>query len=98
MADIEIARALTTTEGRYVGRIEGVEDEAELTFSRAGDMLVIADHTFAPNGMRGKGAAIALINRLITDARTAGFKIVPLCACVKAQYLRHPEWADVVKA
>ncbi|MFM9939030.1 MAG: GNAT family N-acetyltransferase [Hyphomicrobiaceae bacterium] len=34
---------------------------------------------------------------LVADARTEGFKIVPLCPYVKAQYLRHPEWADVMQ-
>lgn len=97
MSEITITREATATKGRYAGRIEGVEGEAELTFSRAGDTLVIADHTFAPDSMRGKGAAMALVNRLIADARTEGFKIVPRCPYVKAQYLRHPEWADVMQ-
>lgn len=97
MSEVTITRELTATKGRYVGRVEGVEGEAELTFSRAGEKLVIADHTFAPDSMRGKGAAMALVNRLIADARAEGFKIVPLCPYVKAQYLRHPEWADVMQ-
>ncbi len=97
MEDIAITRELTATKGRYVGRIEGVEEEAELTFSRAGDMLVIADHTFAPDSMRGKGVAMAMVNRLISDARSEGFKIIPLCPYVKSQYQRHPEWADVMQ-
>ena len=98
MSDIEIMRELTPTKGRYVGTIVGVEGEAELTFSRAGGTLVIADHTFAPDSMRGKGAAGALVDRLIADARAEGFRIVPLCPFVKAQYARHPEWADVMQA
>ncbi|MFM9939028.1 MAG: GNAT family N-acetyltransferase [Hyphomicrobiaceae bacterium] len=67
MSDITITREMTATKGRYVGRIEGVEGEAELTFSRAGETLVIADHTFAPDSMRGKGAAMALVNRLVSS-------------------------------
>ncbi len=97
MAEVTITRELTPTKGRYAGRIAGIEGEAELTLSRAGDKLVIADHTFAPDSMRGMGAAMALVNRLITDARAEGFKIVPLCPYVKAQYARHPEWADVMQ-
>ncbi len=96
MSDIKITRELAPTKGRYVGAIPGLEGEAELTFSRAGEKLVIADHTFAPDSMRGKGVAGALVERLITDARSEGFKIVPLCPFVKAQYARHPEWADVM--
>jgi len=98
MAEIEITRELTPTKGRYVATIAGVEGEAELTLSRASPVLVIADHTFAPDSMRGMGVASALVARLIADARAEGFKIIPLCPYVKAQYARHPEWADVMQA
>lgn len=72
-------------------------DEAELTFSRSSPTLVIADHTFAPDSMRGMGVAHAHVERLVADARTEGFKIFPLCSYVKAQYQRHAEWADVMQ-
>ncbi len=97
MADVTITRELTPTKGRYIGRVPGIADVAELTFSRAGSTLVIADHTFAPDSMRGMGVARSLVDRLIADARAEGFKIVPLCPFVKAQYMRHPEWADVMQ-
>ncbi|HEU0224435.1 MAG TPA: GNAT family N-acetyltransferase [Steroidobacteraceae bacterium] len=95
MADITITRELTASKGRYVGRIAGVEGEAELTFSRANPQLVIADHTGAPDSMRGMGAAKALVERLVADARAEGFKIMPLCPFVKAQFDRNPDWSDL---
>lgn len=95
MADVTVTRELTASKGRYVGRIAGVEGEAELTFSRANPQLVIADHTGAPDSMRGMGAARALVERLVADARAEGFKIVPLCPFVKAQFERHPDWSDL---
>lgn len=95
MADVTVTRELTASKGRYVGRIAGVEGEAELTFSRANPRLVIADHTGAPDTMRGMGAAKALVERLVADARAEGFKIVPLCPFVKAQFERHPDWSDL---
>ncbi len=95
MADITVTRELTASKGRYVGRIAGVEGEAELTFSRANPRLVIADHTGAPDSMRGMGAARALVERLVADARAEGFKIVPLCPFVKTQFERHPDWSDL---
>lgn len=95
MADIKIERELTPTKGRYVARIEGVDGEGELTFSRASPVLVIADHTLAPDSMRGMGVAKAMVERLIVDARGEGFKIFALCPYVKSQFDRHPEWADV---
>lgn len=98
MTDVTITRELTPTKGRYIGRVAGIADEAELTFSRASPTLVIADHTFAPDSMRGMGVARALVDRLIADARAEAFKIIPLCPFVKAQYSRHPEWGDVMQA
>ncbi len=43
-----------------------------------------------------KGRYEALVERLISDARTEGFTIVPLCPFVRSQYQRHPEWSDVM--
>ncbi|MGQ0384760.1 MAG: GNAT family N-acetyltransferase [Gammaproteobacteria bacterium] len=95
MPDITITREQTAGKGRYAGRVAGVEGEAELTYSRANPKLVIADHTFAPDSMRGMGVAKALAERLIADARAEGFKIVPLCPFVKAQFDRNPSWSDL---
>jgi predicted GNAT family acetyltransferase len=95
MAEIKIERETTQTKGRYVATIAGVEGEGELTFSRASPVMVIADHTFAPDSMRGMGVAKALVDRLISDARSEGFKIFALCPYVKSQFDRHPEWADL---
>ena len=97
MAEIAISRKLTSTKGRYVARIVGIAGVAELTISRTGPTLVIADHTFVPDSMRGMGAAKALLDRLIADARSEGFKIIPLSPYVKSQPLRHPEWADALR-
>lgn len=95
MAEISVARELTASGGRYVGRIAGVEGEAELTFSRAHPQLVVVDHTGTPDAMRDRGVATALVNRLIADARSEGFKIRPLCSFVQAQFERHPDWSDL---
>jgi predicted GNAT family acetyltransferase len=39
---------------------------------------------------------MALVERLISDARGEGFRIVPICPYLRAQYERHPEWRDVM--
>ncbi len=83
--------------GRFVARIAGVDGEGVLTISKASDVLVIADSTFAPDTLRGQGAATALVAALIADARAKGYRIIPLCPYVKAQSLKHPEWADVIQ-
>jgi predicted GNAT family acetyltransferase len=48
-----------------------------------------------PEALRGTGAGLRLVERLVADARAEGFKIMPLCPFVNAQRARHPEWADV---
>ncbi len=95
MAKITVTREQASTCGRYVGTIEGHAGEAELTFSRVNPALVIADHTGTPVPMRGQGLASALVERLVADARTEGFKILPRCPFVAAQFERHPEWSDL---
>ena len=92
---IELQEALG--HARYVATVEGRDGEAELTFARARPDLVIADHTFAPDSLRGTGAAAALVERLIADARADQFKVIPQCPYIKAQYQKHPEWADVMR-
>lgn len=92
MAEVEIAREVTGSKGRYVIRRDGAE--AELTYSIASPTLVIADHTGVPDSFRGTGAGAALVARIVADARAEGFRIMPLCPFVNAQRKRHPEWAD----
>ncbi|RIA45549.1 hypothetical protein DFR49_0069 [Hephaestia caeni] len=96
MADVTITREDDGRHGRYVARIAGIDDEAELTFTHRGPGLVSADHTGAPESMRGTGAAAALVDFLIADARHGGFRIIPLCPYVRARYEKHPDWQDVM--
>jgi predicted GNAT family acetyltransferase len=95
MADIEISKEDGETRGRYVATING--HEAELTYSKLGDSgNVIADHTGVPEELGGRGIGSALVRHLVEDARNNGFRIMPLCPFVKAQYRKHPDWADVM--
>jgi uncharacterized protein len=96
MPNITINRETMLAKGRYVGLIEGVEGEAELTFVRISATRIIADHTFAPDSMRGTGIAKALVERLVADARAEGVKIVPTCTYIEAQFARHADWSDVL--
>jgi len=95
MSEFEIVREDQESRGRYVVVVDG--HEAELTFSKFSAHGVIADHTGVPEVLKGRGVGKALVEFLINDARDNNFKIVPLCPFVKAQYQRHPEWADVMQ-
>ena len=92
MSDFAITREDGETKGRYVLTHAGAE--AELTYSILSPQTRIADHTGVPDALRGTGAGLALVERLVADARAEGWKIVPLCPFVNRQRAKHPEWAD----
>ena len=98
MADVTITRDDGPTRGRYVGRVAGVDAEAELTYSRSSPPLIIADHTGVPDAFRGQGVGLKLVEQMIADARAQGFKIFALCPYVKAQSQKHPEWNDAFQS
>ncbi|GGY49579.1 GNAT family N-acetyltransferase [Parvularcula lutaonensis] len=92
---MEIQREESDSKGRYFVAIDG--HEAEMTYSRAGEKLIIIDHTGVPDALRGKGVGVALVQRGVEDARREGRKILPLCPYAKAQIDRHEDWQDVLQ-
>lgn len=83
--------------GRWHINLDGVEEAAEMTFSRNNDTLVMIDHTYVPEDMRGQGIGEQLAERAVADARDKGWKIIPVCTFFKAQAEAHPDWDDVIK-
>jgi predicted GNAT family acetyltransferase len=81
--------------GRYVGKVAGIDAEGEITFTHRGPGVISADHTGAPDQLKGTGVAAAMVDYLVADARGRGFKIIPICPYVRARYAKHPEWRDV---
>ena len=92
---ITVTRSDETSHGAYRAELAGVGRPAELTWQAMGP-LRIADHTFVPPEMRGQGVAQVLVEALVADAREQGFRIVPQCSYVAAQFRRHPEWSDLL--
>ncbi len=93
--DEKVEREDGASKGRYRLVIEGAE--AEMTYSRAGDSMIIIDHTYVPDALRGRKVGERLVRQAIEDARRDGIVIFPLCPFAKAQIDRHPEWQDVVR-
>ena len=94
---ITVTRTDETSHGAYRVELPEADRPAELTWQALGP-LRIADHTYVPHEMRGQGVAQVLVEALVADAREQGFKIVPQCSYVEAQFRRHPEWADLLAA
>ncbi|MEQ9815520.1 MAG: DUF5996 family protein [Azospirillaceae bacterium] len=95
VGDEKVEREDGASKGRY--RIVVDDVEAEMTYSRAGDGLIIIDHTEVPAALRGRKIGERLVRQAVEDARREGVAILPLCPFAKAQIDRHPEWQDVLK-
>ncbi len=93
---IAITREDKASGGRYVARVEGKPD-AEMTFSKAGEKILIIDHTGVPDELGGMGVGKALVEHMVMDVRARGLKVVPLCPFTKAMLQRHKEWQDILK-
>lgn len=93
--DGKVEREDGGSKGRYRMVVDGVE--AEMTYSRAGEGLIIIDHTEVPAALRGRKVGERLVRQAVEDARRDGTAIIPLCPFAKAQLGRHPEWQDVLQ-
>ncbi|MEJ5976977.1 GNAT family N-acetyltransferase [Novosphingobium sp. PS1R-30] len=94
MEGLTITRHDHATGGEYRAHVPGTETVGRLTWVDAKGVKV-ADHTLVPPEIGNRGIAAKLVERMIEDARTEGFKINPLCSYVAVAFKRHPEWADV---
>jgi len=92
----EIDYTETASRGLYTVRGAPGEEQAHMTTSKAGERIVIIDHTEVPDALQGRGLGVALVSRAVEDARASGKKILPLCPYAAAQFRRHPEWRDVL--
>ncbi|HLP49538.1 MAG TPA: GNAT family N-acetyltransferase [Chitinophagales bacterium] len=69
---------------------------AEMTFSKAGENLIIIDHTEVSDALRGTGAGKKLVTSAVEYAREHKVKILPLCPFAKSVFDKTPEFADVL--
>ncbi|NND07160.1 MAG: N-acetyltransferase [Saprospiraceae bacterium] len=84
------------TKGKaYIG--EPDNPRAEMTFSKAGEHLLIIDHTEVQSSLKGKGAGRILLDTVVSRARLQDVKILPLCPYAKSVFDNDPSLADVLK-
>ncbi len=75
---------------------EGGTRLAEMTFTKAGDALLIIDHTDVNDALRGTGAGKKLVAEAVDYARKNKLHILPLCPFAKSVFDKTPEYADVL--
>lgn len=93
-AELEIERRDRVTHGDYVAKLDESDTAAKLSWTDRGGVRH-AEHTFVPADYRGKGIAAKLVDALVSDARSQGFKIAPDCSYVETYFRRHKELADL---
>lgn len=69
--------------------------EAELTYQRTTDGVIVFTHTGVPAAAEGQGVGSALVRAGLAFAREEGLRVLPLCPFVKAYMQRHPETHDL---
>lgn len=75
---------------------EGNERLAEMTYSRAGEKIIIIDHTDVSDKLRGQGAGKQLVLKAVEYARKKHIKIIPLCPFARSVFDKSPELSDVL--
>ena len=95
MDSIKIQRQDYKTRGTYVATVPGVHGIARLNYRREKPEIIVAEHTETSESLQGQGVALALVTRMVEDARREGVRIYALCSYVEDERRQHPEWADV---
>lgn len=68
----------------------------EITWSQAGDSMIIIDHTFVDEAARGRGIAEKLVKEAVDYARKNNQKVIPLCPFAKREFDRKKEYQDLL--
>ena len=59
---------------------------------------VALTHVVVPSAVEGRGIAGQLTQAALDWARTAGYRVNPVCPYVQTWLRRHPEYLDLVEA
>lgn len=94
---MEVHHILTSdTKGIFYIESDGVRT-AEMTYSKAGESLIIIDHTDVSDVLRGEGAGKKMVLEAVALARNHKIRILPLCPFAKSVFDKTPEIQDVLK-
>ena len=70
---------------------------AAMTYSMAGDNVMMIDHTEVDDSLRGTGAGKRLVEAAVGWARAGARQIMPVCPFARSVFDKTPEFRDVLK-
>jgi len=73
-----------------------VGDELAFIEYKKSPTAIFVMHTEVTPELEGKGAATAIIEKVLDYIEHTNLKLVPLCPLVAAYIKRHPEWNKIV--
>jgi len=70
---------------------------AKMTFSKAGDSMIIIDHTEVDGELRGQGIGETLVEYMVNYAREKEIKVMPLCPFTRSVFEKREDIRDVLR-
>ena len=92
---MEIQLEQSPSKGSFYIEADG-QRLATMTFSKAGNQVMIIDHTEVSDALRGKNAGKQLVAAAVEHARKNNMKILPLCPFAKSVFEKVKEYQDVL--
>lgn len=79
------------TEPQRIVLKDNNKEIGEITWSQAGNQLMIVDHTVVDEKYTGQGLARQLVNHMVDYAREYHQKVLPLCPFTHSIFLKDPD-------
>jgi uncharacterized protein len=93
---MEVSIKERETEGYAIAR-ENEKRAGAMTYSIAGEKLIIIDHTEVEPEYKGKSVGKEMLYKIVDMARGKNIKIIPLCPFAAAMFKREDDIKDVLK-
>lgn len=92
---MEINHRKEENKGAFVATENGAK-AGEMTYSKAGDTLIIIDHTEVDPAFGGQGVGKKMVLAAVDFGRENNIKILPLCPFAKAAFDKDSTIQDVL--
>lgn len=79
--------------GKFYIEIDS-KQEAEMTYTYAGNDKIIIDHTEVSEKLKGQGVGYQLVEASVEFMRQENIKVIPLCPFAKAVFEKKTEYLD----